>query len=196
MSDVSPFVRKITSDEKWVIVIVEACVRFDIDTPARQTAFLANCAHESARFTQLVENLDYSAARLLQVFGRYFSATEAIEFAHDPIRIAERVYGGRMGNGPEGVGDGWMYRGRGLLGLTGLYMYRRCGSGLGVDLVHMPYLLEQPHYAAVSAAWYWADNGLNQLADNGKWEAIVLRINGGLNGMEDRTAWLDRIRQA
>jgi putative chitinase len=113
------------------------------------------------------------------------------------VRIGERVYGGRMGNGPEGAGDGYAFRGRGLIQLTGRAMYRKCGQALGVDFEATPAMLEQPIYAALSAAWLWAEEKLcNALADEGKFQSIVLRVNGGLNGLDDRLAWLDKLRQA
>jgi putative chitinase len=195
VSDVSPLVLAITEDRGWVLPIVEACVEFDIDTHERQAMFLANCAHESAGFTQLVESLKYSPTRLMAVFSRYFTAREAEAFAYDEVRIAERVYGGRMGNGPEGMGDGWMYRGRGLLQITGLDMYRRCGRTLGVDFEHMPSLLEGRTFAARSAGWVWTvEKKCNIAADMSDFARCVVLINGGTNGMDDRLAWLDRLR--
>jgi putative chitinase len=193
--DVSPLVLAITGDQGWVLPILEACIEFDIDTAQRQQMFLANCAHESNGFTQLVESLKYSPTRLMAVFPRYFTVREATEFAYDEVRIAERVYGGRMGNGPEGVGDGWMYRARGLIGTTGLDMYRRCGEALGVDFVHMPSLLEGRTFAARSAGWVWTvEKKCNLAADMGDFARCAILINGGTNGMDDRLAWLDRLR--
>jgi putative chitinase len=187
------YVRKIDPD--WIEPIGEACLRFDIDTPERVVPFLANCAHESQSFTRLVESLHYSGQRLLAVFPKYFTPEEAVEFAYDDVRIGERVYGGRMGNGSEGTGDGYLYRGRGLLQITGRGMYAKCGRALGADLEGMPALLEQPSFAALSAAWVWAEEKhCNTLADEGRWQSIVLRLNGGLNGMADRMAWLDKLR--
>jgi putative chitinase len=102
-----------------------------------------------------------------------------------------------MGNAPEGSGDGYAFRGRGLLQVTGRGMYSKCGRALGVDLETLPELLEQPIYAALSAAWVWSiEKMCNTLADDGKFQSVVLRINGGLNGINDRLAWLDRIRNA
>lgn len=185
----------ITNDRSWLLPIAEACDHFSINTDARQRMFLAQCAHESSGFTRLVESLNYSAQRLLAVFPSHFAdLAEAEEFAHDEVRIAERVYGGRLGNRGEGMGDGYAYRGRGLLQLTGLRIYRRCGLALGIDLVTIPQALESPRYAALSAAWVWTDDkGCNELADAGDFEGCTRRINGGLNGQAQRVAWLERL---
>ena len=188
-------VAAVTDDRSWVEPMREACQRFDIDTTDRQVLFLATCAHESRGFSVLRESMHYSAARLLAVFPRYFTAVESTNFAYQDQRIAERVYGGRMGNGAEGSGDGYAYRGGGLIQLTGRDMYRRCGRSLGVDLERTPELVEAPLYAALSAGWLWAEEKLcNPLADEGKFQAITLRINGGLNGLDDRLAWVDKLR--
>jgi putative chitinase len=103
-------------------------------------------------------------------------------------KMANRVYAGRMGNGPEASGDGFRYRGRGLIQITGRDMYLRCGQALQLSLLDRPELLEQPEYAALSAAWYWWDRGLNELADAGLFDRITRVINGGNNGEADRRA--------
>ena len=186
-----------TQDARWLAPIREACTRFEIDNEDRQAMFLAQCAHESSGFSTLVESLHYSAAALATTWPDRFTAAEAVEFAYDDIRIAERVYGGRMGNAPEGVGDGWRYRGRGLIQITGRANYAKCGRALELDLEGQPELLEQLGPAALSAAWFWAEEALcNALADAGKFQSITLRINGGINGMADRLTWLDKMRTA
>ena len=116
---------------------------YAIDTPQREAHFLAQVAHESGGFTRLEENLNYSPAGLLKTFAKYFTPEEATEFAHDGRRIANRVYAGRMGNGDEASGDGWLYRGRGLIQITGRNLYRRCGGGIGVDLENGPDILDR-----------------------------------------------------
>ena len=173
-----------------------ACARFDIAGPLRQAPFLAQCAHESQGFTRLVENLNYSAERLLVVFPRYYTLDNYTLYARRPERIANRVYANRMGNGDEASGDGWMYRGRGLFSLTGLDNMVACGEALGLDLAHEPELLEIPSTAALAAGWYWQANGCNALADAGDFQGLTRRINGGLNGFADRLAWLDRAQAA
>jgi putative chitinase len=139
-----------------------AMARFEIDRPARQAAFLAQLAHESEQLSRRAENLNYRWPRLRQIFPKYFRTdAEAQAFDRQPERIANRVYGSRLGNGPEASGDGWRYRGRGPIQLTGKSNYVTCGSALGVDLVAEPELLETPEVGCLAAAWFWADKGLN-----------------------------------
>ena len=116
-------------------------------------------------------------------------------YARKPRAIASRVYAGRFGNGNEASGDGWMFRGRGLIQVTFRDNYRQCGDVLGCDLEGDPGLLAEPLMAALSAGWYWNSRGLNALADDGNTEAITRRINGGTNGMEDRIALYDGATQ-
>lgn len=168
--------------------------RFSLTTPTRQSAFFAQTAHESAGFTRLTENLNYSATGLATTWpGRFRGADGqpnalARALHRRPEAIANVVYANRMGNGPEASGDGWRYRGRGLLQITGRAQYQRCGAALGLPLVEQPDLLAQPEPAVLSAAWFWQVNGLNELADAGDFEAITRRINGGLNGLAERRA--------
>lgn len=180
----------------WARPLSDACGLFEINTPGRESAFLAQTAHESGGFTQLSEDLDYSAQGLLQTFPRYFTPQECADFARNPERIANRVYANRMGNGDEDSGEGYVFRGRGLIQITGLDNYRLCGQALGVDLVSNPELLVQPTYAALSAAWFWSSNGCNELADAGNFAGITRRINGGLRGQDDRLAWLRKTQAA
>jgi len=179
---------------EYITPLEDACVMFNIDTPERQAMFLAQCAHETGGFSRMVENLNYSAGRLLVVFRKYFTAEEAIDFAYDDVRIAERVYGGRLGNGPDGAGDGWLYRGRGFNMLTGRGNYRKAGRALVLPLEDNPDLACSPRESAMIAGWYWEENGCNELADAGNFEAITRRINGGLNGYDSRVAWLQAFR--
>ncbi len=164
------------------------CAEWGIDTGLRQAAFLAQLAHESGQLRALVENLNYSAEALLRVFPRHFDAGQAATYARQPQRIAARAYANRMGNGDETSGDGWRYRGRGLIQITGHDNYAACGTAIGLDLIAQPELLEQPGPAARSAAWFWHNHDLNRLADARDIEAITRRINGGLTGLEDRKA--------
>ena len=121
------------------------------------------------------------------MFHRYFSdPATALDFGRQPQRIANRVYASRLGNGDEASGDGWRFRGRGLIQITGRENYRTCGGALGLDLEASPELLEQPPAASRSAAWFWHSRDLNRLADDGNLEAITKRINGGLTGYADR----------
>lgn len=160
--------------------------RYEINSPRRVACWLGQLAHESQGFKRVAENLNYSAQRLLVVFPKYFDAALAEEYARNPARIASRVYGGRMGNGSEATHDGWHFRGRGLIQITGRENYQRCGEALGVDLTRRPDLLEQPMYAALSAGWYWDRAKLNSLADRMDIAGITRAINGGTNGAADR----------
>ena len=188
-------VQAITGDaDRWTDALNNALIRWDISTPARVIAFLAQCGHESGGFKHLVENLNYSAAALRATWPARFSAADAVAMERKPERIAERAYGGRMGNGPEGSGDGFRYRGRGIIQLTGRDNYKRAGDAIGLDFVAQPELLEQPDWAASSAGWFWATNGCNALADAGDFLAVTKRINGGTNGLADRQAWLAKVQ--
>ena len=170
--------------------------RFEIDTPSRMAAFTAQLAHESGQLQRWTENLNYRWERLRQVFPKYFASdSEARAFDRKPERIANRVYGNRMGNGPEASGDGWRYRGRGPIQLTGRDNYRACGSAIGVDLVEDPDLLATPGPGCLAAAWFWARNGLNALADAGDFVTITRRINGGLNGLAERREFWEQAKE-
>lgn len=172
----------------WAGPISEAMAEFGITTPERIAAFLAQVAHESAGLTRVSENLNYRADRLLAVFPRYFDAENVTLYAGDPSAIASRVYANRMGNGPEQTMDGWHFRGRGLIQLTGRDNYRACGNALGVDLIDNPDLLTEADLAARSAAWFWQSHGLNELSDAGRFAEITKRINGGTHGQPARVA--------
>jgi len=180
--------------DRWLDALNNALIRWEISTPARVTMFLAQCAHESGGFKHLVENLHYSAAALLATWPKRFTPDEAVAMAYDEQRIGNRAYGGRMGNGDEASGDGYRFRGRGIIQLTGRDNYARAGAAIGLDFVAQPELLEKPDWAASSAGWFWATNGCNALADAGDYEAITRRINGGLNGLADRQAWLRKVQ--
>ncbi|TAN62984.1 MAG: glycoside hydrolase family 19 protein [Magnetospirillum sp.] len=179
-----------TDIARFATPLAEACAEWNIDTPLRLAAFLAQIAHESGQLRTVIENLNYSAEALLRVFPRHFDAAGAAAYARQPERIAARVYANRMGNGDEASGDGWRYRGRGLIQITGHDNYAACGTalGLGLDLIAQPELLEQPAAAARSAAWFWHRHDLNRLADARDIETITRRINGGLTGLDDRRA--------
>lgn len=184
--------------ERFEQPINRACERYEIDTPERLAAFLAQTAHESARFARLVENLNYSATALALTWPRRYRAADgslnalALQLHRDPPAIANHTYASRLGNGPAESGDGWKYRGRGLIQITGRANYRACGQALGVDLEADPDMLVLPLYAALSAGWYWHRHGLNRLADEGKIELIGRLINGGTHGMAERIALTDR----
>jgi putative chitinase len=174
-------------DHKWLDPLNEVFAKYDINTPKRQAAFIGQCAHESANFTRLEENLNYSPERLMKVWpSRFPDMTTAMKYAHQPQLLANKVYAGRLGNNQEN--DGWNFHGRGLIQLTGRENYERCGKAIGVDLINQPNLLVDPHYAAVSAGWFWSKKGLNDLADIEDYDTMTKRINGGLVGLDDRKA--------
>jgi len=173
----------------FVPVLNAAMARFKINSPVRMAAFIAQVGHESGQLTRMVENLNYSAERLQAVWPNRFDAALAVQVARKPEQIANIAYGGRMGNALPG--DGWKYRGRGLIQLTGASNYRAAGAALGLDLVNHPELVEQPETAALVAGWFWQSNGLNELADSGQFAKITRTINGGLTGQADRVALRD-----
>lgn len=167
--------------------LMQVFAEADISNGLRQAAFLAQIVHESMSFQAVKENLNYSAQGLLRVFPYYFKSMEqANAYARQPEKIANLVYGNRLGNGPPSSGEGWRYRGRGLIQVTGKENYMHCGNALGVDLIADPEYLETPEGAPRSAGWYWSSRGLNQYADNSDMETITRRINGGLNGYQER----------
>lgn len=177
---------------QYVAPLNATAERFQINTPRRVACWLGQLAHESARFSRVVENLNYSAEALARTWPARFAGSDgepnatALRIARKPEEIANVTYAGRMGNGSAGTGDGWHYRGRGLIQITGRENYRRCGDALGGDLIKRPSLLEQPMYAALSAGWYWHQAGLNDRADRMDIAGITRAINGGTNGAADR----------
>ena len=181
-------------DEKWLDPLNATFAKYDISTPVRQACFIGQCQHESENFTKLEENLNYSASRLMAVWpSRFPSLDVANQYANNPEKLANKVYGGRMGNVEDG--DGWKYHGRGLIQLTGKDNYANCGSGLGVDLLSNPEWVATPEYAALSAGWFWNKKGLNDLADTGDYETMTKRINGGVLGLDDRKAKIAKARE-
>ena len=187
-----------TDPAAWVAALNEAMARFDIGSSGRMAAFLAQIAHESGQLTRLSENLNYSAQRLMQVWPKRFPTMEkARQYERNPERLANNVYARRLGNGDEASGDGWRFRGRGLIQLTGLDNYRAAAQGIGLPLEDEPDLLLQPGPAALSAAWFWKSHGLNELADaNADFSTITRRINGGTVGLDERVAFWERAKGA
>ena len=161
---------------------------YDISTPERQAAFIAQCGHESDGFKFMEENLNYRAESLVKTWPRHFNEENAAEYAHNPERIANRVYGGRMGNGPEESGDGYAYRGRGYLQLTGKSNYEAAADALQIDLVSNPEIVGTPEGAVATAGWFWDKHGLNKHADTGDIVGMTKIINGGTIGLENRQA--------
>ena len=159
-----------------------------LDNVNRQAAFIAQCAHESGSFCHVAENLNYKAEGLTKIFHKYFPTVEsAADYAHHPEKIANKIYGGRMGNGDEHSGDGYKFRGRGFIQLTGKDNYTKCGHAIGVDLLENPDFLTTPEGALKSALWFWNAHGLSPLADADDILHITKKINGGTIGLEERT---------
>lgn len=171
-----------------------AMAHVEIETPLREAMFLAQIAHESAEMNRLTENLNYGAKGLLATFPKYFTAASAKQYERQPERIANRVYANRLGNGDETSGEGWRYRGRGLIQVTGKSNYADCAKTLNVDLVGSPAMLEMAEFAAQSAAWFWRNANLNPLADKGDLEACTKKINGGLKGIDARRVYYDHAK--
>jgi len=158
-----------------------------ISTKERIASFLSQIGHESGDFKFVEENLKYSASGLIKVFPGYFRTTEAaVAYAYQPEKIANKVYGNRMGNGPEASGDGWKYRGRGLIQVTGKNNYDKFASYIMKNLD--PSYLTTPEGAVRSAVWFWSINNLNKYADLRDNRTITKIINGGFNGLTDRLA--------
>lgn len=180
----------------WAKHIAEACRLADVSTPARLAFFLAQVAHESMGLSRTVENLNYGAEGLLATWPTRFNATTAAQLARKPQLIAEHVYGGRLGN--RDAGDGWRYRGRGLIQNTGRANYEAVRDSLRncPDFVADPDALSEPRWAALAAGAYWKAHNLNELADRGDFDGSTRRINGGMTGAADRRQRYDRAKQA
>lgn len=186
----------------WCDPLNQAMSRFDIDNPNRAAAFLAQVAHESAELQRLTENLNYSARGLVATFPKAFpTLDQATAYQRAPERIANRVYASRLGNGNEASGDGWKFRGRGLIQITGRTNYRDAGAALGLPLEQEPATLELQGPAALSAAWFWKSHQLNALADDetndddaADFVTITKKINGGTAGLTERQAFWARAK--
>lgn len=177
--------------QEWVDAMNDILPDFEINTPKRVAAFLAQCGHESGGFMTLKENLNYSADGLRNIFGKYFpDVNSAQSYARQPERIANKVYANRMGNGPESSGDGWKYRGRGPIQLTGKDNYRAFATDYFEDpetLLNDPDLLiDHIPTSLLAAVWFWQKNKLNDQADSGDIKLMTKKINGGYIGLEDR----------
>jgi putative chitinase len=181
--------------EHWHHALEQLFPDYDINTPKRMAAFIAQCAHESGGFMVLKENLNYKAATLRKIFPKYFPTDQmAQEYASKPNKqeaIANRVYANRMGNGDEASGDGYRYCGRGLIQLTGKSNYQAFADSLEMKVEDVPEYLATFEGAAQSACWFWETNKLNQWADAGDILTLTKRINGGTIGLEDRKKHYD-----
>jgi putative chitinase len=174
--------------EHWCDALNKILPDYDISTPQRVAAFLAQTAHESGGYSALHENLNYKAESLCKVWPSHFTAAIANDYAHNPERIANRAYAGRMGNGDEASGDGWNFCGRGLLQVTGRVNYQAFADSVGMNITDVPVFLQTFEGAVQSACWFWENNNLNSYADSGDFVTMTKKINGGTLGLDDRTA--------
>ena len=173
--------------DNWVHALNEILPDYEISTPQRVAAFIAQCAHESGGFKFLTENLNYRAVTLRKVFPKYFPSDELAQaYEKQPAKIANRIYGGRMGNGPEETGDGFRYCGRGLIQLTGKANYQNFADSIETPVEEVSEYLQTFEGAVQSACWFWESNNLNALADAGDIKMMTKKINGGFIGLEDR----------
>jgi len=180
----------------WVEPLEEVFHRYEINTPERQAAFIGQCAHESMNFTKLEENMNYSAEGLMKTWPSRFPTLESAKPYHrNPEKIANKVYAGRMGNGPEETGEGWLYHGRGLIQLTGKDNYTLAGDALNMDFLHSPDYVLVPKYAALTAGWYWNKRQLNKEADAKDYTGMTKKINGGTIGLDDRIAHIKHAQE-
>ena len=170
----------------------ETFERFGILTNLQQASWIGQCGHECGNFRIMEENLNYRAVTLLKLFPRTpkrawgFTPEEATAYEKQPRKIANRIYGNRMGNRDEASGDGWRFRGSGFLQLTGHSNFFHAGKALGADFVMEPELVRTPRYAAQTAGWFWQTHKLNQTADGRDFVTMTKKINGGTIGLDDR----------
>lgn len=178
--------------DHWYDALSKLLPDYEINTPRRIAAFIAQCAHESGGFTALKENLNYRPPTLMKLFSKYFPTQQlAEEYCAKPNKqeaIANRIYANRMGNGPEESGDGYRFCGRGLIQLTGRDNYTWFAASLQIPVEEAAQFLETFEGAAQSACWFWETNNLNAFADAGDILGMTKRINGGTIGLEDRKA--------
>ena len=187
VSQLKQMVPGITHADHWIEAFDQLLPDYEINTPKRVAAFIAQCAHESGGFKFLKENLNYKAESLMKTFPKYFSDRDtANAYAKQPVKIANRVYANRMGNGDEASGDGYKYCGRGLIQLTGKTNYDWFAASLEISATEASEYLETFEGAAQSACWFWESNNLNVEADAGDIKKMTKKINGGYIGLDDR----------
>lgn len=172
--------------KEWYAAMAELFPQYGIDTPQRIAGFIAQCGHESAGFTVLEENLNYSEKGLMATFPKYFRDRSPAAYERKPEAIANVVYANRMGNGSEKSGDGWKFRGRGVIQLTGFENYTNFGKAVGKDVDQVIKYLSTKKGALHSACWYWDSRNINATADAGDIVKMTKQINGGTIGLEDR----------
>jgi putative chitinase len=177
---------------EWVDALNATFTRFNISTPIQQASFIGQCSHECGNFKILSENLNYRAEALMKLWPRRFDAIKAQTCARNPKLIANTVYSSRMGNRDEASGDGYRFRGRGCIQLTGHANYFHAGKACGVDFVMEPDLVATPMYAAMTAGWFWDTHKLNDFANRKDYVGMTKKINGGTIGLQDRIAHIEQ----
>lgn len=177
---------------QWVDALNATFQRFNILTPIQQASFIGQCGHECGQFKVLEENLNYRAETLMRLWSKRFPTLEvANQYARNPKKIANMVYSNRMGNRDQASGDGYRFRGRGCIQLTGHANYFHAGQACGADFVMEPDLVATPQYAAMTAGWFWNTHNLNQYADSRDYVLMTKKINGGTIGLNDRIKHID-----
>jgi putative chitinase len=177
---------------EWEDPLNETFDRFGINNPVLQAAFIGQCGHECNNFRTLEENLNYKAATLMRLWPKRFPTQEvANEYAGNPQKIANMVYANRMGNRDVNSGDGYRFRGRGCIQLTGSTNYFNAGKALGVDFWAQPELVATPKYAALTAGWFWSTHKCNEVAQAQDWTRLTKIINGGTIGLQERIAHIN-----
>ena len=177
--------------DQWFPLLEKDLEFYEINTLERAAAFLSQTGHESLNFTATHENLNYGAPGLMTTFKKYFPTQDLADaYARQPEKIANRVYANRMGNGDEASGDGWKYRGRGIVQLTGHDNYKACSLAVFQDdrLLSSPDWLESKEGCVIGACWFWTTRFINKAADAEDTDAVTRLVNGGLNGIDDRRA--------
>lgn len=177
----------------WLVELVRQMPTWGIDTPHEIASFIAQLAHESAEFTRLEEDLNYSASRLMVVWPKRFPTLElAVQYAHSPAKLANYVYANRLGNGDEASGDGWAFRGMGPPQLTGRANYAACQKGTCINVVDFPEMLLTPKAGVTAACWFWKSKGFDAIDDDADILPDTRRFNGGEHGLKQRQAYFQK----
>jgi putative chitinase len=177
---------------EWVDPLNATFARFNIITPIQQASFIGQCGHECGNFKTLEENLNYRAETLMKLWPKRFNVGNVNDYARNPKKIANMVYSNRMGNRDEASGDGFRFRGRGCIQLTGHANYFHAGQACGVDFVMEPDLVATPMYAAMTAGWFWDTHKLNDYANQRDYVGMTKKINGGTIGLQDRIIHIEK----
>jgi putative chitinase len=178
---------------EWVSALNDTFAKFNIVSVRQQAAFIGQCAHECGNFRTLEENLNYRAATLMKLWPKRFPTQEiANSYEKNPKKIANMVYASRMGNRDEASGDGYRFKGRGCIQLTGHSNYYHASQSCGVDFVINPDLVATPQYASMTAGWFWSTHNCNALAEAQDWIGLTKKINGGTIGLDDRIKRTDQ----